>query len=381
MKPHWTAQADCLEIAAMPFYWRLGSGVEAFPGIAQRMPVRLKCNVEFDYLELELTRDEQACLDLAYRQNANIGFINPESGQIHTYGSSVNSFFLAAAQSAKPRKIFEIGCGAGFSIMFMREQGWQVTGIDPSEYSLRWSERLGFDLINEFFDADALNAEADLIFSNDVFEHVGAVLAFSRNVFRALKPGGTFCFATTNSTQSIARGDISMLEHQHVNMFTERSIHLILAAAGFAQIEVGRGTYGNTFHVSARKVNAAPRAEIPAPGCPGYFERAKNCIDSFARLYTDLGGHCHFYVPLRCLPYLAAVGDFGRSELFDSNQSWSGKYIDGYARSIRSLEDVRPEGAPHFFVGSLTFFDEISTNLVAKGIRAGNIHGVRAARH
>jgi SAM-dependent methyltransferase len=380
MKPHWTAQADGLEIAAMPFYWRLGSSAEAFLGIVQRMPVRLKCNAEFDYLELELTREEQACLDLAYRQNANIGFINPESGHIQTYGSSVNNFFLAAVQAAKPCKTFEIGCGAGFSIMFMRELGWHVIGIDPSEYSRRWSEQLGFDLINEFFDADVLNGEADLIFCNDVFEHVGAVLEFSRNVFRGLKPGGTFCFATTNSTQSIARGDISMLEHQHVNMFTERSIHLILAAAGFADINVGRGTYGNTFHVSARKVSAASRADLPAACCPGYFERAENCIESFGRQYADLGGHCHFYVPLRCLPYLATVGDFGRNELFDSNQNWRGKYIDGYARSICSLEDVRAEGAPHFFVGSLTFFEEIRTGLIAKGILATHIHGVGAGR-
>jgi SAM-dependent methyltransferase len=381
MQPHWTVQPDCLEIAAVPFYWRLSSDVEAVPGIAQRMPARLKCNEEFDYLELELAREEQACLDLAYRQNANIGFINPESGQINTYGSSVNNFFLAVARAAQPRKIFEIGCGAGFSIMFMREHGWDVAGIDPSEYSQRWSEQLGFKLINEFFDADTLNAEADLIYCNDVFEHVSAVLAFSREVFRALKPGGTFCFATTNSTQSIAQGDISMLEHQHVNMFTERSIRLILAAAGFADIKVDRGSYGNTFHVSGRKVSTASGADIPAPTCPGYFERAGNCIESFGRLYTDLGGQCNCYVPLRCLPYLATVGDFGRNEIFDSNVSWRGKYIDGYARPIGSLDDVLTEGAPHFFVGSLTFFEAIKTSLTAKGILPAHIHRAGTAGH
>ena len=64
----------------------------------------------------------------------------------------------------------------------------------------------------------------------------------------------SFCIATTNSTESIRFGDISIIEHQHVNMFTETSIHQILTCAGFSDIEVSEGSYGNTFHIVARKV-------------------------------------------------------------------------------------------------------------------------------
>lgn len=375
MQPHWNVREGCLEIAAMPFYWRLSDGSNAVPGIDARMPVRLQANMEFDYLELVLSADEQACLDLAYRQDANIGFINPESGQIDTYGASVNGFFLESVKAMQPSRIFEIGCGAGFSIEFMRRNGWQVTGIDPSEYSLRWSQRLGFPLINEFFDADALGLDADFVFCNDVFEHVGAVVEFSRQVCKALVPGGTFAFATTNSTQSIQVGDISMLEHQHVNMFTEGSIVRILRAAGFGEVRVGRGSYGNTFHVLARK----GAGSLPGDGrgdCAGYFERAQRRIESFGRLHAQLAGSCRYYVPLRCIPYLATVGDFGDHDLFDSNASWHGKYIDGYQRPIRSPQDIAPEDDCAFFIGSNTFFEEIRQNLMARGVPAGLIHGV-----
>lgn len=376
MQPHWTVREDCLEIAAMPFYWRLSDGSDAVPGIKARMPVRLQVNAEFDYLELRLAADEQACLDLAYRQNANIGFINPESGQIGTYGASVNAFFLESVKAAQPTRIFEIGCGAGFSIEFMRQHGWQVTGIDPSEYSVRWSERLGFRLINEFFDAGALGLDADFVFCNDVFEHVGAVADFSRQVCKALVPGGTFAFATTNSTQSIQAGDISMLEHQHVNMFTEGSIIHILRAAGFDEVRVGRGNYGNTFHVQARKSHGRLLPERNRANCDGYFERAQHRIESFGRLHAQLGGACGYYVPLRCVPYLATVGDFGDHDLFDSNLNWRGKYIDGYERAICSPQDISPEKERAFFIGSTTFFEEIRTSLVAKGVPAGLVYGV-----
>lgn len=380
MPPHWTVRDNCLEIAALPFYWRLtAAAATPISGIANRMPVRLRVNTEFDYLELALTPEEQAGLDLAYRQDANIGFVNPESGQIQTYGASVNNFFLDSVLAVRPRKIYEIGCGAGFSIMFMRERGWKVTGIDPSGYSQRWSERLGFSLINEFFDADALALDADFVFCNDVFEHVGDVVAFSRQVLKVLHSGGTFCFATTNSTESIASGDISMLEHQHVNMFSERSIRLILETAGFADIDIGKGSYGNTFQVRARKHAQTVRRSPPAAAsCAGYLKRASRKIEAFARLYAELDGRCKSYVPLRCLPYLATVGDFGRNDLLDSNPSWRGKYIDGYARPIGSLDDVQAGDGDAFFVGSSTFFAAIRDSLIAKGVQAADIHGVHS---
>lgn len=376
MPLHWLVRDDSLEIAMMPFYWRLADGQGAVPGIASRMPVHLRVNAEFDYLELALTATEQASLDLAYQQDANIGFINPESGQIHTYGASVNAFFLESVNALQPTRIFEIGCGAGFSIEFMRQHGWQVTGIDPSEYSLRWSERLGFRLINQFFDADALGLDADFVFCNDVFEHVGAVVDFSRQVCKALLPGGTFAFATTNSTESIQVGDISMLEHQHVNMFTANSITRILRAAGFGEVRICKGSYGNTFQVLARKGGSAPEL-VPGQGdCAGYFERAGRKIEAFTRLHRELGEACAFYVPLRCIPYLAAAGDFGNHDLFDSNPSWSGKYIDGYGRPIRSPQDITPADGRDFFIGSTTFFTEIRNGLIERGVPADRIHGV-----
>ena len=93
----------------------------------------------------------------------------------------------------------------------------------------------------------------DFIYCNDVFEHIPNVIDFSKQICESLADGGVFCFCTTNSTGAIELGDISMLEHQHVNMFTRESIMKILVAAGFGSIEVAGGSYGNTFHVHAVK--------------------------------------------------------------------------------------------------------------------------------
>lgn len=377
MNQRWSVQQGSLEILEMPFYWRLSDSSKVVPEIPPRLGIRVTCNQEYDYLEYLPTTKEWKAMECAYRQNANIGFVNPESGQIHTYGSSVNRFFLDVVNNFSPKKIYEIGCGAGFSIEFLKENGWQVTGIDPSEYSLEWSKRLGFKLENTFFDGDTVAGEADLVYCNDVFEHVPRVEKFSCDVYKALKPGGVFCFSTTNSSQSIALGDISMLEHQHVNMFTERSIYLILSAAGFSDVRIKGGTYGNTFHVVAIKgLSGKNQIEIPPVSCIGYFERAQSKLEAFGKFYNSTAGRCQHYVPLRCIPYLATVGDFGDSDLFDSNTSWQGKKIDGYNRAIKSISDIarHPEGS--FFIGSLTFYEEIKRTLLEKGFREQEIFSI-----
>lgn len=377
MTQHWNVRKGFLEISEMPFYWRLTEAPGAHPAIPARLPFRVRSNDEFDYLQYEPNDIEWRAIDAAYRQNENIGFLNPESGQIKTYGSSVNKFFNDVITAHSPRRIYEIGCGAGFSIQFLKENGWSVTGIDPSEYSLQWSERLGFALLNEFFDGDLLAGEADLIFCNDVFEHVRDVENFSRDVWKSLADGGVFCFATTNSSQSIAIGDISMFEHQHVNMFTERAIHLILSAAGFIDIKVGAGSYGNTFHVVARKGHMGKIfSGAPVATCAGFLDRAQEKLEAFQKFYFSASNRCQYYVPLRCIPYLAAVGDFGSRYLFDSNSSWRGKYIDGYDKVLKSIEDLNKVGGDLFFIGSLTFHKEIRKTLVEHGYRDQDVFSI-----
>jgi SAM-dependent methyltransferase len=382
MTQHWHASIDSIEIAQMPFYWRLSNKSEPIPAIAPRLGIRVVADPVYDYLKFLPTSEQWGVIDAAYRQNENIGFLNPESGQMQTYGSSFNNFLLGELRRTQlSQQVVEIGCGAGFSIQFLRQHDFDVLGVDPSEYSLRWSERIGFRLVNDFFREGLLETPPDFVYCNDVFEHVRDVEKFSCMVYASLADGGTFCFATTNSTQSIALGDISMFEHQHVNMFTNRSIALILGKAGFADIKIGGGSYGNTFHVTAVK-RSRGFGQVTAPVvrdeqllCDGYFERASDRIRAFERYYHEQKApHC--YVPLRGIPYLACVGDFGQARVFDSNIAWRNKYIDGYVSPISGVEDITYSPGQRFFVASLTFFKEIRTMLMSKGYPADAIKSI-----
>jgi SAM-dependent methyltransferase len=385
MKAHWNVSNNFLEIAEMPFYWRLSDVSVAPEGIMPRLGITIIQDKQYDYLKFQPSLEQWGVINAAYKEDANIGFLNPESGQLNTYGSSVNNFFLNEIKRYSPRRTIEIGCGAGFSIQFLKEYGFDVIGVDPSEYSLRWSEKLGFKLINDFFTDNVLEFRPNFIYCNDVFEHICEAKEFASVVFNCLADNGVFCFATTNSTESIRLGDISMLEHQHVNMFTDRSIYLILARAGFSDISVNKGSYGNTFHVTAikrvdsrscRNEKLEVVEEQPSL-CEGFFRRAAKCISHFEEYYQSRPvEHHNFYVPLRCIPYLACVGDFGDSRVFDSNSTWRGKFIDGYRCPIGGVGDISHRENDLFFIGSLTFFEEIKKTLMSKGFPAEAISSI-----
>ena len=168
MKAPWNASDSFLEINEMPFYWRLSDTPTNNSEISARLPIRITQDHKYDYLKFEPTPSQWSEIDNAYKQDANIGFLNPESGQMLTYGSSVNNFFLTELERCSPQNIIEIGCGAGYSIQFLRDHGFDVLGVDPSEYSLRWSEKIGFRLINKFFDENIFNSQPDFIYCNDV---------------------------------------------------------------------------------------------------------------------------------------------------------------------------------------------------------------------
>jgi hypothetical protein len=152
-------------------------------------------------------------------------------------------------------------------------------------------------------------------------------------------------------------------------MFTAGSIHRILRKAGFEEITVQAGSYGTTFHVLARKSRSSQLDSLLSKSdreCFGFFDRLRSKVDKFRELHKECKS-LHCYVPLRTIPYLATQGDFGATPIYDSNPKWRGRYIDGYSQPVRGLEDIKYKRGAVFFIGSLTFHNEIKKTLIEKG--------------
>jgi 2-polyprenyl-6-hydroxyphenyl methylase/3-demethylubiquinone-9 3-methyltransferase len=101
----------------------------------------------------------------------------------------------------------DVGCGGGLLTEEIARLGFDTTGVDPSERSVRaaadHARESGLDIRYGMGAGEALPFE-DLsfgaVFCCDVLEHVRDLPKVISEISRVLKPGGVFCYDTFNRT-------------------------------------------------------------------------------------------------------------------------------------------------------------------------------------
>ena len=102
--------------------------------------------------------------------------------------------------AAKKGKLLDIGCGNGFFLAWMRDAGWEVTGIEPDPVAAKVAqERHGISVIaGTLEDAKLPNESFEAITLHHVIEHVYDPVALLSECRRLLKPCGKVVVATPN---------------------------------------------------------------------------------------------------------------------------------------------------------------------------------------
>src|SRR5258708_21012427 len=189
-------------------------------------------------------------LDQAYQTQAAQG-----AALAFRYGRAQIEVHFDGQVGALPlsAKIVEVGCGAGGQMSRLRSKGFEVFGVEPAENMRKIARsRLPAGTVR---DGSAL----DLPFENETFDFVYEIEVFRylahednlrglREVFRVLKPGGTFfgTFANLFAMDGfqVLEGLRSLWEkwaHQarrwHTEFETPQSVERILHCAGFSLVQ------------------------------------------------------------------------------------------------------------------------------------------------
>jgi 2-polyprenyl-3-methyl-5-hydroxy-6-metoxy-1,4-benzoquinol methylase len=100
----------------------------------------------------------------------------------------------------KPGKLLDVGCGVGVFLGVAKSRGWDVTGVDVSEYASGYArEKLGLDARTGKLDEVGLAEKSfDVITLWDVFEHFPDPVRQLREVRRLLKDDGVILLDTPN---------------------------------------------------------------------------------------------------------------------------------------------------------------------------------------
>ena len=165
--------------------------------------------------------------------------------------------------------ILEVGSARGHLLHILNHIGHRACGIEISQHASQWSRRwFGVDVrqgMIEDYAKDPSAGRFDLVWCNDVIEHVPDPLAFVRSCAEVLKPGGRLILDTPNAGSSAvlaSRPDWNGYNPFHIFLFNEANIGMLCRKA---RLESGVAfSYGNIQEDLRKPVGKSRRALISA---------------------------------------------------------------------------------------------------------------------
>lgn len=145
------------------------------------------------------------------------------------------------------RRLLDVGCGLGFSLLAAKERGFDAVGLDPLAPSDP-AARPGRRVIPGTLETFRSDAPFDLVSMIDVIEHVRDPRESIRLAAELLAPGGVLALATNDSSSAGARllGPRWTHYHRaHLWFFTPATLSEIARRAGLEVIRAApvRRTY------------------------------------------------------------------------------------------------------------------------------------------
>jgi SAM-dependent methyltransferase len=151
--------------------------------------------------------------------------------------------FVLAALPARARTL-DVGCGDGAFAAELVASGAQVIGVDVSREAVERARRgvseAEFRLAPEDGPLPIDDDWADVAWAGEVLEHVVDVVGLLLEVRRVLVPAGLLLATTPAAGPLLTRTSKLDPFADHLRFFTRRSLHAVIAEAGFAEVVVRR---------------------------------------------------------------------------------------------------------------------------------------------
>lgn len=161
---------------------------------------------------------------------------------------------LAQLSAAGHRRLFELGCGNGSVAALLDREGWDITGVDPSQEGIAHAKiahpHLRLESGSAYDDLAQRYGRFPVVFSLEVVEHVYAPRAYARTMFDLVEPGGTAIVSTPFHgywknfalavTGRMDRHFTALWDHGHIKFWSFRTLTTLLTEAGFERIRFRR---------------------------------------------------------------------------------------------------------------------------------------------
>lgn len=151
----------------------------------------------------------------------------------------------------KRGRVLDVGAGFGFFLAEMKGRGWDVSGVELSQRAIDYArEALGIDLQMGPLERVGFEpGQFDVVSGFYVIEHLPRPMAFLKEVYRVLKPGGILLLRYPHTTPIKNLLHLFRIENRlydlpaHLSDFSHEIIERCLSRAGFQHCKHFIGGY------------------------------------------------------------------------------------------------------------------------------------------
>jgi SAM-dependent methyltransferase len=190
------------------------------------------------HMQLERFPGEEDLAE-AYGEAASDDYVEEEDGQRATARRVLERI---EATRGGPGSLLDLGCWVGYLLDEARARGWEVCGIEPSEFAAAFArDRLGLPVVTGgLFDTDP-GQRFDAVFLGDVIEHLPRAGESLDRIRTLLTEDGLLVMALPDAGSRVARvlgARWWSVIPTHVHYFTRDSMRTILARHGFEVLSI-----------------------------------------------------------------------------------------------------------------------------------------------
>jgi SAM-dependent methyltransferase len=188
---------------------------------------------------------------------------------------AIHSYYLQFFQPGQ--QVLDLGCGAGYFVKMLREQGIEASGIDLDPAAIKKAREQNLPVEQ----AEALDylrklpaASLDAVFSAHLVEHleVEAVYNLIKEAQRALKPDGFLLVTTPNVRALVSHLEMFWLHFDHKRFYHPRLLEFFMKDCRFDRIIFGENGQEQHYiqpasngNISATRGDFNWQAVIPRP--------------------------------------------------------------------------------------------------------------------
>jgi SAM-dependent methyltransferase len=159
--------------------------------------------------------------------------------------------------------VIEIASNDGYLLKNFKKEQIPCIGIEPTKSTADASEKIGINVLKEFFNENLANNlvsnlnYADLVIGNNVYAHVPDLNDFTKSMNLILKPEGVVTLEFPHLQKLIEFNQFDTVYHEHFSYFSFYTVTEIFKKHGLKIFDVEKlETHGGSLRIYGCKISA-----------------------------------------------------------------------------------------------------------------------------